>query len=194
MTLQFTIIAALILACAIMLLLEARGLNTTLELSFRGDVKRETAFLAQWGQSVATPLAALLIWQLDPTRRALALSLIITVCVTSLTCMILKRTLGRVRPRRPQAGKFLGPTLRHNSARESFPSSHSACAVTLSVYLAYLYPAAAPTFIGLAAVCAFLRYVLDAHWPSDVLFGIALGWAVALVSLRVVPPASLLHG
>jgi membrane-associated phospholipid phosphatase len=191
---DLAIISALLVACGIMLALEARGLNTTLELTFRGDVKRETAFLAQWGQSVATPLAGLLIWQLDPHRRVLGVALIATVCVTSLSCAILKRLLGRVRPRRPKAGQWLGPSWRHESGRESFPSSHSACAMTLSVYLAALYPAATTTFIGLAIVCAILRYVLDAHWPSDVLFGVALGWIVALVSLRVVPPASLVHG
>jgi membrane-associated phospholipid phosphatase len=65
--------------------------------------------------------------------------------------------------------------------------------MTLSVYLAALYPTAASTFFGLAIVCAILRYVLDAHWPSDVLFGVALGWVVTLISLRVVPPISLVH-
>jgi membrane-associated phospholipid phosphatase len=190
---DWAIIAVLVVASGIMLVLEARGFNPTLELTFRGDLKRETAFLAQWGQSVATPLAGLLVWQLDPHRRMAGVALVATVCVTSLSCAILKRMLGRVRPRRPLAGRWLGPTWRHDSSRESFPSSHSACAMTLSVYLAALYPTAASTFFGLAIVCAILRYVLDAHWPSDVLFGVALGWVVTLISLRVVPPVSLVH-
>ena len=65
--------------------------------------------------------------------------------------MILKRLIGRVRPGREDAGKFLGPTFRHANYRESFPSNHTACAVALSAMLAHLYPQAAYTFWGLAA-------------------------------------------
>jgi membrane-associated phospholipid phosphatase len=51
--------------------------------------------------------------------------------------------------------------------------------VAFSVLLATLYPNAAATFWALALTCAGLRYILDAHWPSDVLGGIALGYATA---------------
>jgi membrane-associated phospholipid phosphatase len=170
-------------ACAALLLAERAGLKTTLELHFKGDVKRETRWLAQYGQSVCTPIAALLVYQLDPgdwRQRAARGTLIIAgVLATSVLTMLLKRTLGRVRPGRENAGKFLGPTLKHANYRESFPSSHSACAVALSVLLSILYPAAAPTFWGLAVICAALRYLLDAHWPSDVLGGVALGYTLA---------------
>ena len=115
----------LLLACALMMVLEWRGVPTTLQLSFKGDVKRETAFLAQWGQSMATPLAALVVWQLDPTRRRDAVFLIIGVLIASVACFVLKRLLGRVRPNRENAGKFLGPSLKHANYRESFPSSLS---------------------------------------------------------------------
>jgi len=50
------LLLSLIVACGVMMLVERAGVRTTLQLSFKGDVKRETAFLAQWGQSVATPL------------------------------------------------------------------------------------------------------------------------------------------
>ena len=93
--------------------------------------------------------------------------------------MVLNRGIGRVRPGREDAGKFLGPTFRHANFRESFPSSHTACAVALSVMLAHSYREAAATFWGLAIICALLRYVLDAHWPSDVIGGVAVGLAVA---------------
>ena len=175
--------AILLAACAILMVLERRGVRTTLDLNFKGDVKRETRWLAQYGQSLCTPIAALLVYQLDPgsptTRLHRATALIGAVLAASIVCMLLKRTLGRVRPGRENAGQFLGPSLKHANYRESFPSSHSACAVALSVMLAIWYPAAAPTFWGLALGCAALRYFLDAHWPSDVLGGIALGYATA---------------
>lgn len=177
----------LIAACAVMLLVERSGVRTTLHLTFKGDVKRETLFLQQWGQSVATPLAALLVWQLDTSSRrvAAALAVVAAPAMGSVSCFVLKRLLGRVRPNRENQGKFLGPSLKHDNARESFPSSHSACAVALSVTLAHLYPAAAVTFYGLGLVTALLRYVLDAHWPSDVIGGVALGYGCAYAALKI---------
>jgi membrane-associated phospholipid phosphatase len=189
-----TVLIAVCAACVLLLLLERAGLPTTLTLQFKGDIKRETRWLAQYGQSVCTPLAALLVFQLDPgdptVRLHRALMVVAGVSAASLLTMILKRTLGRVRPGREHAGRFLGPSLRHANFRESFPSSHSACAVALSVLLAILYPAAAPTFWGLAITCAALRYLLDAHWPSDVLGGVALGYAVAHVTWHVAQRAN----
>jgi undecaprenyl-diphosphatase len=186
MTTPLIILAA---ACAVMMLLERLGMPTTLALQFKGDVKRETRWLAQYGQSVCTPIVALLVYQLDPSpgRGPLyrALAVLGAVSAASVSALILKRTLGRVRPGREHAGRFLGPSLRHANYRESFPSSHSACATALSVVLATFYPHAAVTFWALAIACAVLRYVLDAHWPSDVLGGIALGYGLAFGTLAV---------
>jgi membrane-associated phospholipid phosphatase len=95
--------------------------------------------------------------------------------------MLAKRLFGRVRPGRANAGKFLGPSWKHASFRESFPSSHSACAMALSVVLSRIYPAAGITFLALAVVCGVLRYLMDAHWPSDVLAGWSVGYVLAHV-------------
>jgi len=181
---NWPLLLILLIASALMMLLEWRGVPTTLKLSFKGDVKRETAFLAQWGQSMATPLAALIVWQLDPSKRRDAIIMIGAVLTASVACLALKRLLGRVRPNREHAGKFLGPSLTHANYRESFPSSHSACAIALSVFLAHLYPPAAITFWGLGITTAILRYILDAHFPSDVLGGVAIGYVAAICALR----------
>jgi membrane-associated phospholipid phosphatase len=182
------LLIGLVAACVVLFILERRGLPTTLELHFKGDIKRETRWLAQYGQSVCTPVAALLVWQMDTSNGPWkALKIIIAVLSASITCMILKRLLGRVRPGRENAGKFLGPSLKHSNARESFPSSHSACAVALSTALVILYPSGAAVFWGLAIACAVLRYLLDAHWPSDVLGGSALGYAMAWTLMTALP-------
>jgi membrane-associated phospholipid phosphatase len=182
------LLIALAAACIVLFVLEWRGLPTTLELHFKGDIKRETRWLAQYGQSVCTPVAALLVWRMDPSNGLWkGVKIIIAVLGTSITCMLLKRLLGRVRPGRENAGKFLGPSLKHSNHRESFPSSHSACAVALSTALAILYPSGAEVFWGLAISCAVLRYVLDAHWPSDVLGGAAIGYAIASIAMMKLP-------
>jgi membrane-associated phospholipid phosphatase len=182
------LLGGLIGGCIVLMWLERRGLRTTLALNFKGDVKRESRWFAQYGQAACTAVVVVLIWQLDPPRRWAAIALIIGSAATSILSMIVKRLLGRVRPGRPNAGEFLGPTWRHANFRESFPSSHSANAVTLTLFLAVLYPQGKLVFWALAFICATLRYLLDAHWPSDVLGGIALGYSVAyevIVLLKV---------
>ena len=44
----------------ILIVIERSGVRTTLVLEFKGDVKRETRFIAQYGQAVCTGVAALL--------------------------------------------------------------------------------------------------------------------------------------
>jgi membrane-associated phospholipid phosphatase len=177
------IVLGLAVLSAAMMLLERRGLATTLTLSFKGDVKRETRFVAQYGQMICTFFTALLIWQLD-AQRGLRICLALWSAVIGVTIVgtIAKRMLGRARPRRENAGKFLGPSLKHANFRESFPSTHSASAVAYASVLAMAYPHGAITFWFLALLCAGLRYVMDAHWPSDVLGGIALGYLGGIVA------------
>ena len=184
---NLVLLGSLVALCAVLMVLERRGLKTTLALNMKGDVKRETRWLAQYGQSVCTGVAALLVFQLDPRpqRGKIALVIIAGVAGASVVAMLVKRLVSRVRPGHENAGRFLGPSLKHANFKESFPSSHSASAVTLSVMLAVLYPQAAATFWTLALVCAGLRYIMDAHWPSDVIGGIALGYAVAHVTADI---------
>jgi undecaprenyl-diphosphatase len=173
------LLLGLLAACGVMLVLEWRGLRTTLALSFKGDIKRESRWLAQYGQSVCTAVAALLVWQLDVPHRRYVVPILVATFGTSVVSMVVKRLLSRVRPGREKAGKFLGPSLKHANYKESFPSSHSACAMALSVTLSICYPQAAATFWALALICGALRYFLDAHWPSDILAGLALGYGAA---------------
>ena len=188
MPFSFPLLISLIVATIVLFILERLGFPTTLELTFKGDIKRESRWFAQYGQSAATPVAALLVWQLDRTAGwQRPLTIVAAVLATSLSCAILKRLLGRVRPGREHAGQFLGPSWRHANYREAFPSSHSACAVALSTALVYFYPQAALTFWGLAVICATLRYLLDAHWPSDILAGSALGYAIAYLVVKHLP-------
>ncbi len=177
------VFASLAVLCGMLLVVERAGVRTTLTLSFKGDVKRETRFIAQYGQAVCTVVAAVLVLQLDGSRgKRVFWPLVVATFGVSLLCTVVKRLTGRVRPDRENAGRFLGPSWKHANYRESFPSSHSANAVALSAVLAAAYPPAAATFWTLALLCAGLRYILDAHWPSDVVAGIAAGYLAARVT------------
>ena len=182
---NWILLLALSLACGGMMLVERSGVRTTLTLTFKGDVKRETRFLAQYGQAVCAVVAAILVLQLDvPRGKRVVVPLLVATFGVAIASTIVKRLTGRVRPNRENAGRFLGFSWKHANYRESFPSSHSASAMAMSGVLAIAYPHAAGTFWTLAALCAGLRYVLDAHWLSDVLGGVALGYAAAFISVR----------
>jgi membrane-associated phospholipid phosphatase len=182
---NYPVLIALIGLSAAFMVIERLGVPTTLSLHFKGDVKRETRWLAQYGQAMCTFVVAVLVWRLDgnPAHKRAFWALLAAALAASFVAFLLKRLLGRVRPGREHAGQFMGPTLTHANWRESFPSSHSASAVALSVVLASLYPQGLLIFWALALGCALLRYIMDAHWPSDVLGGIALGYVVAHLTL-----------
>jgi membrane-associated phospholipid phosphatase len=182
---NYPVLISLLGVCAASMIAERLGAPTTLALNFKGDVKRETRWLAQYGQAMCTVVVALVVWRLDgaPGHHNAVWAIAAASLAASVFSFLVKRLLGRVRPGREQAGQFLGPTLRHANWRESFPSSHSASAVALSAVLATLYPQGTAIFWCLAIGCAVLRYLMDAHWPSDVLAGIALGYAAAHLTM-----------
>ncbi|MGC4032615.1 MAG: phosphatase PAP2 family protein [Tepidisphaeraceae bacterium] len=128
LTMNYWFFFSLLIASAVMLVLEQRGAKVVLQLSFKGDIKRESLWLQQWGQLVATFFVMLFIYSFEPNHMdgvKKSWSLAAAVFSASMFCFVLKRTLGRVRPNRENAGKFLGPSWKHANWRESFPSSHS---------------------------------------------------------------------
>src|SRR5258705_13624893 len=95
------ILAAL---AALLMIIERAGAPVVLALEFKGDLKRESRWLAQYGQGACTLVAAGLMLLLDSRRLKHNLQtgvlLVVLVFGTSLACTILKRILGRVRPGR----------------------------------------------------------------------------------------------
>jgi membrane-associated phospholipid phosphatase len=185
MEINWILFGGLCLASIVMMFLERRGAPVVLTLPMKNDIKRETRFLAQYGQFTCCVIVALLVYSLGGSKwRGLGPGIFVPLVVAPLAAgvlgMLLKRLLGRVRPGHPNAGKFSGPSFKHANYRESFPSNHTATAFALSVGLAYLYPPAAGVFWALAIITGLLRYIMDAHWPSDVLGGMALGYILAV--------------
>src|SRR5947199_3915661 len=107
---NWIVLVGLAALCGVLMLLERRGLRTTLHLEMKGDVKRETRWLAQYGQALCTAIVCLLVFQLDrdhPPIRHAWLAILVAVAGTSIVSTVLKRLLSRVRPARENAGKFL---------------------------------------------------------------------------------------
>lgn len=73
----------------------------------------------------------------------------------------------------------------------SFPSGHTLHAVAFSLVAMAHYPRLAWLLVPFTASVAASRVVLGLHYPSDVLAATALGSALAMLSLWLVPGVSL---
>lgn len=61
----------------------------------------------------------------------------------------------------------------------SFPSGHTLHAVLFTVIACHSFPSLALVLVPLTVLIALSRLVLGVHYPSDVLIGALIGWALA---------------
>jgi membrane-associated phospholipid phosphatase len=192
---QLVTIAALLLATAGLFAVEQAGFIRSHTWSLLGDLRRESRLFEQFGQFGSGIVIVLLIWTLDPARRKLVVPVVVTMLLTAGTATALKHAIGRARPATLSAATE-GGDAEGGSKYASFPSGHSAGAAATAVVLSMLYPRGRTVFWGLAVATALLRYASNAHWPSDVVGGVALGYALAhpawylLVIRRGIPSAA----
>ena len=106
---------------------------------------------------------------------------------SGLLARVVKILVGRPRPGVVDQGLVhWGPSLA--AGYNSFPSGHATAAFTLAAVLAAASPSWRPVLYGLAALIAFSRVAVDAHFVSDVVAGGLLGWAAGRAALRVAAP------
>ncbi|MBT8079193.1 MAG: phosphatase PAP2 family protein [Gammaproteobacteria bacterium] len=94
----------------------------------------------------------------------------------------LKKTLMRERPYISN-GHILPGTAPLD--RYSFPSGHTLHAVSFSVMLSHFAPFFVPFVLPFAALVALSRIVLGLHYPSDVLAGVLMGFALGSAAISV---------
>jgi undecaprenyl-diphosphatase len=130
------------------------------------------------GVSFSVAAAVLPLWADGPlgiaARRALA-----TLVLSHLIVQLVKRTVGRPRPSRVLQNR----TLVVEPDRFSFPSGHSAAAMSVAFVYALAFPPLAIVLIPLAVLVGASRVCLGVHYPGDVLIGqlIAVLTAIATV-------------
>ncbi len=168
--------------------------------SLPGDVRRELHAWQQYGQGTATVMLCLVVWLMDPRNRPRLFDYGLAIVITGLVVTLLKGLIGRPRPKYNDPETFLGPLgmypvtpgsrtepfLAHawdiskpiSSDLWSMPSSHTAFAVLMSVFIVWLYPRLAIPAVFLACVVAFARMLFDAHWMTDVIAGGAIAISV----------------
>ncbi len=101
----------------------------------------------------------------------------IALVVSHLIVQLIKRTVGRPRPSRAVDCR----TLVNEPDRFSFPSGHSAAAMSVAVVYAIAFPSLAIVLIPLATLVGASRVCLGVHYPGDVLIGQLIAVLTALL-------------
>jgi len=110
--------------------------------------------------------------------------LFVAIALPGLVFTIVKRLIGRARP---LVGGSLDPFLHHppgwgwSVEYASLPSGHSTDAAAIATAIGALWPRMRPLMWTYAALIALSRVVLIAHFPSDVIAGVIVGAAGALL-------------
>ncbi|MFD5278263.1 bifunctional phosphatase PAP2/diacylglycerol kinase family protein [Pseudarthrobacter sp. NPDC058362] len=115
-------------------------------------------------------------------RRAALHGLIAQAVASAVTNMGFKTLLPRARPlpEHLPVFRFVHP----QPTSSSMPSGHSASAVAFATGAGLIHPALGAVLAPVAAGVAYSRVHTGAHWPSDVVFGSALGAGAALVTRK----------
>lgn len=125
--------------------------------------------------TVALAVAAV---EIARTRNRWAVPFLLAVMVgDTLITEAIKTLVDRARPQLEAVAATLGP---------SFPSGHTSTAAASWAAFALVagrwwgpraWPALAGAAVGIAVAVAVSRVLLNVHWLTDVLAGLALGWA-----------------
>jgi undecaprenyl-diphosphatase len=114
-------------------------------------------------------------WDRRALRRHL-LPMVVAVAVTGAAVNVAKWVLGRERPPLWALAQGLEIHVPFGIPTDkSFPSGHAQTAFGTAVYLALLYPKAAPVLLVLALLVGISRVALGVHFPGDVVVGAFLG-------------------
>jgi membrane-associated phospholipid phosphatase len=121
----------------------------------------------------------------DFTRAAASLYVFSAVVVAGLAAALLKFVIGRARPRLiEEAGPYALDIFGPNSSWASFPSGHTTTIMSCAAALALLLPRWRMSILIAGVFFSCSRVFIGAHYPTDVLGGVALGALVSWLFAR----------
>ena len=123
---------------------------------------------------------------------ARAVYVFLVVLASGLLAQIVKRIMGRARPKLiDQFGVLHFDFFSWKSSLASFPSGHTTSAFALATALAFLLPRWQGPLLLTACAVGLSRIAVGAHYVSDVLAGVALGTIVAISVARMMARRNL---
>lgn len=190
--------------------LDGPAIELVRRFNIHGDFRREVEAVQQYGQLTFSLIIAIVIYLLDPANRRRLVDWAIAAAVAALASNAIKFLIARPRPNFNDPFDIVGPLgfypIEHGGkqtlesawtaghALSSMPSRHATFAVVSSVFLIALYPRLRPIAVFLAVVVCVARVLTQAHYPTDVIAGAAIGlivgrWAIrTALSTRLVRP------
>ena len=108
--------------------------------------------------------------------------LIVTIIMTTFSNMFIKSRFNRLRP--CDVYKDV-PILIRRPMGSSLPSGHTASSFASATILLHMNYKIGLIALALAFIISFSRLYLFVHFPSDVLFGLLSGIAVALINIPI---------
>ena len=166
--------------------------NLRVEDKWPGDLVRLFNMSEVFGHGLGVLLILLSVFVLDPKHRRAVPRLALAAYGSGLTVNCIKLLIARWRP---HSFDFSGGSVwdtfggfmvfgAGGGRMQSFPSAHAATAVGLAIALTWLYPRGRWLFALFALLVAFQRIQSGAHFPSDTLFGAAIGCLVATLCIN----------
>ena len=108
-----------------------------------------------------------------------------TVLISGVLSSILKGVIGRARPKlKSELGSTHFDPLNFHYDFASLPSGHATTFGALCMAIVLLFPRLKWWVLVLALLGGVSRVVVDAHYPSDVIAGLAIGAGVVVLSAR----------
>lgn len=108
-----------------------------------------------------------------------------TIALSGIAANLIKNMIGRARPKMLDTlGPFHFEHAAFESTYASFPSGHSTTSGAIGMVLILLFPRYWPIWLLIAVLGGVSRVMVGAHYPSDVLAGLAFGAGFVLLSAR----------
>ena len=136
--------------------------------------------LTHLGGATVTIVSAVLPLRAGGLVETAARDALLTLVLSHILVQFVKRTVGRPRPTHDGVWRSLAAV----PDRFSFPSGHSAAAMSIAFAYAMVFPALAAVLIPVALLVGLSRVFLGVHYPGDVLMGQLLAVLIGVIVVR----------